>query len=436
MNRRDFFKNAGAVAAALQLNAQTRPPASDRVTVGIIGTGNQGTNDMMGVLRDERVQVVAVCDLNRGSAGYWDGIYAGREPAKAVVEWIYAQDARSGKYKGCTGYEDYRQLLARKDIDAVLIAVPDHWHGLTVIDAAKAGKDIYGEKPLSLTISQGRAMSDAVKQYKRVFQTGSQQRSDWRFRLACEAVRNGRLGKLQTVRCGLPGGTPDLAKVGSRRDPEPVPDGFNYEMWLGPAPKAPYMPARCFVNYRWIFDYSGGELTDWGGHHPDIAQWGMDTEHTGPVAIKNARGEFAKDPLWNTATHFYFECLYDNGVKLIVSDKERGGVTFEGTEGWVWVNRGAIDAKPRSLIDALQPGEKPLYVSNDHFRNWIDCIHSRQETIAPIENAHRSITIAHLGNISLRLGRDLKWDPAEERFIDDDSANAMLARPMREPWKI
>jgi predicted dehydrogenase len=390
----------------------------------------------MGVLRDERVQVVAVCDLNRGSAGYWDGAYAGREPAKAVVEWIYAQDARSGKYKGCTGYEDYRQLLARKDIDAVLIAVPDHWHALTVIDAAKAGKDIYGEKPLSLTISQGRAMCDAVKEYKRVFQTGSQQRSDWRFRLACEAVRNGRLGKLQTVRCGLPGGTPDLAKVGSRREPEPVPEGFNYEMWLGPAPKAPYMPARCFVNYRWIFDYSGGELTDWGGHHPDIAQWGMDTEHTGPVAIKNARGEFAKDPLWNTATHFYFECMYENGVKLIVSDKERGGVTFEGEDGWVWVNRGAIDAKPRSLIDALRPGEKSLYVSNDHFRNWIDCVLSRKETIAPIEAAHRSITIAHLGNISLRLGRDLKWDPAAERFIDDETANEMLTRPMREPWKI
>jgi predicted dehydrogenase len=436
MKRRDFFKSAAAVAAASQLTGQTRPPASDRVTVGIIGTGNQGTNDMMGVLRDERVQVVAVCDLNRGSAGYWDGIYAGREPAKAVVEWIYAQDARSGKYKGCTGYEDYRQLLARKDIDAVLIAVPDHWHGLTVIDAAKAGKDIYGEKPLSLTISQGRAMSNAVKEYKRVFQTGSQQRSDWRFRLACEAVRNGRLGKLQTVRCGLPGGTPDLAKVGSRRDPEPVPEGFNYDMWLGPAPKAPYMPARCFVNYRWIFDYSGGELTDWGGHHPDIAQWGMDTEHTGPIAIKNTRGEFAKDPLWNTATHFYFECMYENGVKLIISDKERGGVTFEGEEGWVWVNRGAIDAKPRSLIDALRPSEKPLYISNDHFRNWIDCVLSRQETIAPIEAAHRSITIAHLGNISLRLGRDLKWDPAAERFLDDETANEMLTRPMREPWKI
>jgi len=436
MNRRDFFRNAGAAAVASQLAGQVRAAASNRVTVGIIGTGNQGTNDMMGILRDERVQVVAVCDLNRGSAGYWDGAYAGREPAKAVVEWIYATDAKSGTYKGCSAYEDYRQLLARKDIDAVLIAVPDHWHGLAVIDAAKAGKDIYGEKPLSLTISQGRAMSNAVKQYKRVFQTGSQQRSDWRFRLACEAVRNGRLGKLQTVRCGLPGGVPDIAKVGPRREPEPVPDGFNYEMWLGPAPKAPYMPARCFVNYRWIFDYSGGMITDWGGHHPDIAQWGMDTEHTGPIAIKNARGEFAKDPLWNTATKFYFECDYESGVQLIISDQERGGVTFEGTDGWIWVNRGAIDAKPRSLIDALRPGEKPLYVSNDHFRNWIDCVISRQETIAPIEVAHRSITIGHLGNISLRLGRNLKWDPVAEHCIDDDGANAMLSRPMREPWTI
>ena len=443
MNRRDFLAGASAAAAlplpgqgAQETEPQPRPAPSRRVTVGVIGTGNQGTNDLVALLRDERVQVVAVCDVNRGSAGYWNGQYAGREPARHVVEWKYAQDKRSGVYKGCSGHEDFREVLARKDIDAVLLAVPDHWHAITVIEAAKAGKDIYGEKPLSLTVAQGRAMSDAVKEHKRVFQTGSQQRSDWRFRLACEAVRNGRLGKLRTVRCGLPGGTPDFARVGTRREPEPVPEGFNYEMWLGPAPKAPYIPARCHVNYRWIFDYSGGQITDWGGHHPDIAQWAMGTDTTGPVAIRNARGEYASDPLWNTCISFHFECEYENGVTLIVSNKERGGVTFQGTDGEIWVNRGGIEAKPRSLIDALGASEKPLYKSDDHFRNWIDCVLSRQEPVAPIEAAHRSITIAHLGNIAIRLGRDLKWDPEKERFIDDEAADALLARPMRAPWKI
>lgn len=405
--------------------------------MGVIGTGNQGTNDLFGFLRDERVQIVAVCDLNRESPGYWDGRIGGREPARQIVDWNYARQRRSGLYKGCAAYEDFRQVIERKDIDALLIAVPDHWHSIPVIQGARAGKDIYGEKPLSLTIAEGRAMSDAVRQNHRIFQTGSQQRSDTRFRKACELVRNGRIGKLHTVRCGLPGGTPDLAKTGDRKDPEPVPEGFHYAMWLGPAPEAPYCPARCHVNFRWILDYSGGQITDWGGHHPDIAQWGMDTERTGPVAIRNAKGEFAKDKLWNTATEFYFEAVYQNGVTMIVSNRERGGVKFEGSDGWVWVNRGAIEASPKSLLDSeIGPNETHLYRSDDHFRNFIDCVISRKEPVAPIEIAHRSITIGHLGNISLRLGRDLKWDPEAERVVGDDEANRMLSRPMRKPWSL
>lgn len=405
--------------------------------MGVIGTGNQGTNDLFGFLRDERVQIVAVCDLNRESPGYWDGRIGGREPARQIVDWNYARQRRSGLYKGCAAYEDFRQVIERKDIDALLIAVPDHWHSIPVIQGARAGKDIYGEKPLSLTIAEGRAMSDAVRQNHRIFQTGSQQRSDTRFRKACELVRNGRIGKLHTVRCGLPGGTPDLAKTGDRKDPEPVPEGFNYAMWLGPAPEAPYCPARCHVNFRWILDYSGGQITDWGGHHPDIAQWGMDTERTGPVAIRNAKGEFAKDKLWNTATEFYFEAVYQNGVTMIVSNRERGGVKFEGSDGWVWVNRGAIEASPKSLLDSeIGPNETHLYRSDDHFRNFIDCVISRKEPVAPVEIAHRSITIGHLGNISLRLGRDLKWDPEAERVVGDDEANRMLSRPMRKPWSL
>jgi predicted dehydrogenase len=439
MHRRDFLKSTAAFAATTTAaaSAQDRPSASNRITMGVIGTGNQGTGDMKNFLADERVQVVAVCDLNKESPGYWDGAIAGREPARNLVEWHYARAKRSGVYKGCTPYEDFRDLLARKDIDTVLIAVPDHWHSIPVIEAARAGKDIYGEKPLSLTISEGRAMADTIKSSNRVFQCGSQQRSDVRFRKACEIVRNGGIGKLETVLVGLPGGTPDLGHTRDRQDPEPVPEGFNYEMWLGPAPEAPYAPARCHVNFRWILDYSGGQITDWGGHHPDIAQWGMGTELTGPTAIRNGQAQWAKEKIWNTAVDYYFEAHYASGVVMTVSSRLRGGVTFRGSEGTVWVNRGAIEATPESLLD-WQPKENDihLYRSDNHARNFIDCVISRKETAAPIEQAHRSITIAHLGNISLRLGRDLRWDPAQEQVIGDETANQMLSRPMRKPWSI
>ena len=442
IGRRAFLKRAGGIAGAgvglpylirsSALGGNRSAPPSDR-----IGTGNQGTNDLRSLLGDERVQIVAVCDVNKESAGYWDNRIGGREPARKIVEEHYARRSDSGSYKGCDMYDDFRQLLARPDIDAVLIALPDHWHSLAAIEAARAGKDIYGEKPLSLTIAEGRAMSDAVKRYGRVFQTGSQQRSDSNFRRVCELVRNGRIGKLQTVKCGLPGGVPDISKQGSRTKPEPVPEGFNYDMWLGPAPWAPYCPARCHVNFRWILDYSGGQVTDWGGHHPDIAQWGMGTEDTGPIEIRNAKATFASHELYNTATDYYFECLYKNGVKLIISNKERGGVTFEGTDGWAWADRGRHEVNPKELADTvIGPNEVHLYESNDHFRNFIDCVYSRKDPIAPIETAYRSITISHLGNIAMRLGRDLKWDPAGERFVNDAEADRLLLRSMRGPWHL
>jgi len=445
--RRTFLKNAASVAGAVAAFPYIVPSSalggaggvapSNRVVMGCIGTGNQGTNDMNDFLQDKRVQIVAVCDVNRESAGYWDNRVGGREPAKVIVTEHYARTSAPGVYRGCRAYEDFRDLLTRDDIDAVLIALPDHWHSIAVIEASKAGKDIYGEKPLSLTIAEGRAMCDAVHRYGRIFQTGSQQRSDHNFRRACELVRNGRIGKLHTVKCGLPGGTPDISKQGHRDKPERVPDGFNYDMWLGSAPYAPYCPARCHVNFRWILDYSGGQVTDWGGHHPDIAQWGMGTENTGPVEIKNAKGEFARDGLYNTAKSFYFECVYKNGVKLIISNKERGGVTFEGTEGWVWADRGRHDANPKSLLESvIKPDEIHLYRSDNHAGNFIDCVISRDEPVAPIETAHRSITIGHLGNIAMRLGRDLKWDPDAERFVNDDGADRMLSRTMRSPWRV
>jgi predicted dehydrogenase len=446
--RRQFLEQAAATSAlALSaplilpsgaLGAGEKPAASKRITLGFIGTGNQGLNDLGAFLRDPRVQVVAVCDVNKESAGYWFGGVAGREPARKRVEKHYAADRKSGKYKGCDAYSDFRDLLARKDIDAVVVCTPDHWHAIPVIAACKAKKDIYCQKPLSLTVAEGRAMSDAVKKHGRVFQTGSQQRSDANFRRACELVRNGRIGKLHTVRCGLPGGRPDLGKTGGRKKPEPVPKGFDYEMWLGPAPKKPYAPARCHVNFRWIYDYSGGQVTDWGGHHPDCAQWGMGTEHTGPIEIRNAKATFPPDPLWDTATEFYFEAIYPSGVKLIISNKERGGVTWEGSEGSVWADRGSHDAKPKSLLKSkIGAKEVHLYKSDDHYRNFIDCVLSRKETAAPVEVAHRSITICHLGNIAMRLKREkLKWDPVKERILDDEEAAKMLSRPYREPWTL
>ncbi len=447
VTRRSFLKTAAASVAAVgfpyvvpasAIGRDGKVAPSNRINMGFIGTGNQGINDLKVFLYDERVQVLAVCDVNKESMGYWNGGVGGRDPAKEWVEAAYTEQKAAGKYKGCDTLSDFRELLARKDIDAVEVATPDHWHALATISAAKAGKDIYCQKPLSLTISEGRAMSNAVHKYKRVLQTGSQQRSDKNFRRACELVRNGRIGKLHTVRCGLPGGRTDYGHTGDRKKPEPVPKGFDYDTWLGPAPNAPYAPARCHVNFRWIYDYSGGQVTDWGGHHPDCAQWGMGTELTGPIEIRAAKAQFPPDELWNTATEYYFEAIYKNGVKLIISNKERSGVTWEGTEGWVWADRGRHDASPKSLLTSeIGPNEIHLYKSDDHYRNFIDCVISRKDPIAPVEVAHRSITICHLGNIAMRLGRDtLKWDPDKERIIGDAEASKMLRRPYRSPWKL
>jgi hypothetical protein len=216
-----------------------------------------------------------------------------------------------------------------------------------------------------------------------------------------------------------------------------VPAGFNYDYWLGPAPKEPYAPARCHVNFRWILDYSGGQVTDWGGHHPDIAQWGLGTELTGPVRIENPKGVFPEDPLYNTATEYYFECVYRNGVRVIISSQFENGVRFQGSDGWVFVNRQRIDSDPASLLDEpLGPKELRLYSSDDHFRNFIDCVYTRGRTAAPCEVAHRSVSLCHLGNIAMLLGRSLRWDPEREQIIGDPSAQWMLNRPYRHPWKL
>ena len=406
--------------------------------MAIVGCGNQGSGELGAWLGDERVHVAAVCDVNRESAGYWSGTVRGWEPARQRVEERYSKQYAAANYKGCDVHLDFREVVARADIDAVYIGVPDHWHAVIAIAMARAGKDIYCQKPLSLTIPEGRAMSDAVRQSACVFQTGSQQRSDAYMRRACELVRNGRIGKLQTVKCGLPSGTPDYGHTAMHTDPEPVPDGFDYDLWLGPAPWAPHCRARTHVNFRWLLDYSGGQLTDWGAHHIDIAQWGMGTQYTGPVEIRNAEATWAPGPVWDTATDYSFEAIYESGVKLLIASKGfNGGVTFEGSEGTVHTDRGRLSTRPRAILDTvIGPDEVQLYRSRNHFRNFIDCVITRGEPVAPVEAAHRSVSIAHLGNIAMRTGTDFKWDPEREAIVDNPAATRLLSRSYRAPWRL
>ncbi len=423
------------------LGLSGRPAPSNRITLAVIGTGNQGFNDIKSFLRDDRVQFSrSAMPIARvpatGMARSADGSPPGAWSTSTMPGTKTGRSRQS--HRGCAAVADFREILDRNDIDAVEICTPDHWHALMVVLACKAKKDIYCQKPLSLTVADGRVMSYAVIQSKVIFQTGSQQRSDHRFRRACELVRNGFIGDLRTVRVGMPTGRTDYAKTGSHKRPEAVPQGFDYNMWLGPAPDAPYAPARCHVNFRWIYDYSGGQVTDWGGHHPDCAQWGMGTELTGPIEIRNAKGVFPPDELWNTATEYAFEAVYENGVTMIVSNQEKMGVTFVGTKGTIHVDRGKLEADPKALLEAkIRPDGIHLYKSDDHFRNFIDCVISREPTAAPVEVAHRSITICHLGNIALRLNRQkLRWDPRTEQIIGDDEAAKMLSRPYRAPWAL
>ena len=444
MKRRNFLKNTGK-AALFTIAVPTIIPAacvgkggqvapSDKINLAFIGAGNQATNDVKDFLPDERVQVTLICDVNKISDGYWSGRTAGREFIRDLVNNYYSE--KLGKrYKACDDVEDFREVIARKDIDAVEIATPDHWHAIPVLMAAAAKKDIYCQKPLSLTIAEGRAMSDAVKHHGVVFQTGSQQRSNAHFRRICELVVNGRIGELKKVICGLPSGTPDFGKKANLTELVPVPKGFNYDMWLGQAPQVPYRPCSSHVNFRWVLDYSGGQVTDWGGHHPDIAQWGMQTQYSGPVKIQNPKARWSNHPVYNTAAQFYFESIYENGVELVISSDAEFGVTFIGTEGKLWSSRTEHKVEPESLSDSvIGPNEIHLYKSDNHFRNFIDCVISREEPIAPVEVAHRSITIAHLGNIAMMLEKDLEWDPLSEKITNIPEANKMLSREMREPW--
>jgi len=395
--------------------------------MGMIGCGWQGGSNMGNFLNNRMCQVVAVCDLDQ----------------KHLTD---AVNTVNGRYKNqdCKAYHDYRELLARPDIDAVMIATPDHWHALTAIEAARQGKDIYGEKPLAHSIAEQQAMVKAVQLHKRIWQTGSWQRSERHFHYAAEVVRNGLIGKLQRVEVGLPSGHADFANTKNKMAITEPPTALDYEFWLGPAAKQPYIEARVHKNWRWNYNTGGGQLLDWIGHHCDIAHWGMDCDNSGPLEIEG-QGEFPPpDAIWNTCTKYRLTAKYPNDIEMVIAGGHgdiKGGTKWIGTDGWVWVDRGnAFASSKTELEDARRLPEElrkvKLYESRDHYGNFLDCVKSRKPTITPVETAHHSAVPGHLGLIAMQVGRKIKWDAQREVILGDADASKLLAHQYRSPWKL
>jgi len=419
LTRRTFLHGAVAAAAIPAIVPSSvfgAGAASNKIVMGAIGVGSMGRGDLGGFLGDARVQVVGVCDVDARH----------REQARGMV---------NGRYKNndCKAYPDFRELIGRGNLDAVMTALPDHWHAIPAIAAAKAGCDIHGQKPFARSIREGRAMCDAVARYGRIWQTGSQQRSDGRFRFACELVRNGRIGKVRRVEVGLPTG-----RGGGSTAAKDAPKSLDWNFWLGPAPRRPYQGFGPHWNWRWIMDYSGGQLTDWCGHHVDIAHWGLGYDRTGPVEIEG-KGVYPAEGLYDAPTEYNFTCTYKTGVQISVTNNRINpqGAKWIGEKGWVYVRRGFIDAEPKRLLrEPIGLGELRLYNSGGHKRNFIDCVISRKETICPAEVGHRSISVGLLGEIAMLTGRKIKWDPDTEQILGDPGADALLGRAYRRPWQL
>ena len=414
-----FVKETRAQNAETQTGKPRKFGPNDTIHVGVIGLGgstpgsfHQGLNDAHSVASQKGTKIVAVCDVD----------------AKHLAEGQRAFGPDTQKFV------DYRDLLARPDIDAVIIGAPDHWHALMAVGAMQAGKEVYCEKPMTLTLAEGRWMAQTAKQTGRVFQNGSQQRSDNRFRMACELVRNGRIGKIKRVEAHLPG-----ARSGGPFSVKPVPRGFFYDMWLGPAPVADYLPERTHGSFRYWYEYAGGMVTDWGAHHLDIAQWGLGRDNSGPVKVESTGVAPPNDPTnhsYNVHTNFDITYTYDDGVTLLCTSSGENGVRFEGENGqWIFVSRDKIMASDQKLLDEPLPNDRAvkLYVSNNHAANWVDCIRSRQTPICDAEIGHRSASVCHIGNLSLRLNKPLDWNPQTETFAQAD-ANQMRSRPHRGGW--
>ncbi len=450
ISRRRFLKQTAATSAAAFAAPYFVPAAalgkdgnvapSERIVMGCIGTGGRGTSNLRTFIGQRDVQIVAVCDVNEGSDRYYRGRTAGREPARQRIESHYAQTTVTGEYKGCETFEDFRELLTRSDIDAVSIATPDHWHGLISIAAANAGKDIYCEKPLTNSVAEGRAVCTAVEKNGRVLQTGSHERSNANSRFAAELVRSGRIGDLHTVRIQMPLGEQHhriVQELAGMPAPEPVPDGLDFDFWLGHTPKVEYSPHRCHFWWRFILAHGGGEMTDRGAHVIDLAQMVMNTEDTGPVEIE-AKGERG-DGLYDTFMNYEFTNTYANGVRMVGTSEGPRGVKFEGTKGWVFIHvHGCkLDAEPKSLLDEIiGPDEVHIGRSPGHHRNFLDCVKSRETPVASAEIGHRSGSVCHLNNIAMLTGRKLRWDPVKEQFDGDAEANKLLAPQMRLPWSL
>lgn len=435
ITRRKFLE-ATAVGATLpyilpsSVFSSARVTPSNRLTLGMIGLGSMGMRHVKGFLQEEDCRIVGVCDVDAGRR---------REAIEEINKYYKNSD--------CAGYNDFRELIGRGDIDTLCISVPDHWHAIIGLEGIRAGKDIYGEKPLAYTIAEGRALVEAVNRYKCVWQTGSWQRSTAHFRFGCELVRNERLGKLQRVEVGIGPGFkgPNRPTVyGIEPQPvQPVPEGFDYEMWLGPAPWATYAEKRCHWNFRWIMDYAGGQVTDWGAHHIDIAHWGMGCDETGPTEVAGT-GVFPKDGLWDAAVDYDFECKYANGLLMRVASNNHlpQGVRFIGERGWVHITRAGLDANPKKLLkEKIGPGEIHLARPRGdhrqgHRRDFLDCVKTRAETVTGVEIGHRSAIPAHLGNVAMIAGRKIRWDAKTEQITSDAAATSMLSRTMRAPWHL
>jgi predicted dehydrogenase len=429
VSRRGFLK-AAAIAGLpswfieeTMSRADTPAPSNtDKPGIALVGCGGMGRADAS--LASKFGRVVAVCDVDDSHAG---------KAAEA--------------FKGATPYKDFRKALERKDVAVVVNGTPDHWHTLVNLASIRAGKDVYSEKPLTLTIDEGKHVAAAVRESKRVLQTGSQQRSDPKFRLACELVRNGRLGKVTQVTTVLPTGL-----KGGPYKTAPTPAVLNWEMWQGQTPAVEYVPERCHFSFRYWYDYSGGTMTDWGAHHNDIALWGLGLDRSGPATIE---GRALSQPIpggYTAASEYEVTYTYANGVThRCISTPLNGpagqvlrpakpgevanGVKFEGPEGWLFITRGKIEAsRPEIVSEPLTSKKVELPVSNDHMGNFFDCVRNRKPPIAEAEIGHRAVSVCHLGVIAIRTGRKLNWDPAAERFVNDRDADGYLAREMRKPW--
>jgi predicted dehydrogenase len=437
VNRRQFLKGlTGAAVGAIGFPYIIRSSAlgkagtvapGNRVVVGCIGVGSQGSGVMQNFLNQEAAQVVAVCDVKANR----------REAARRRVDMHYNSS-------GCAEYHDFRELLARDDIDAVMNATTDHWHVLTALAAAKAGKDIYLEKPMGLSLAEDQALRAACHDYGTVFQFGTQQRSDRKFRQACELALNGRLGKVHTINVLSPSSV-----AGGSMKPAPVPEWLDYDFWLGPAPYTPYTEDRCSNKLWWFHsNYAVGWIAGWGVHPLDIALWGGGEAVAGPVELEGT-GTFPTDGFCDTATDWRIVFKYASGVIMNYAGgpqpaewrqrygPDRHGIGFEGPEGWAHVNRGRIVAEPKSLLDSvIGPNEIHLYESSHHVRNFLDCVKSRSRTVCPIDVAVRADIVCHLSDIAIRTERKIKWDPEREVIVGDAEASRRLTRSMRSPWHL